>query len=363
MNGLVGAWSGRINVDLKVKVKKQLGAFSLDADFTVQGNKVGVFGPSGGGKSTLVSLIAGLRHPDRGFIILDGETLFNSDRGLHIPPEHRRIGMVFQRPHLFPHLSVKGNLLYGYKRCEGKNRKITLDSVVDVMQIGHLLDRGVRHLSGGEKQRIAIGRTVLSNPRLLLMDEPLSAVDDNLKFQIISYLKDTCEFFGIPYLFISHALLEMRVMTNHVLTIADGHVTGQTTAEDLAICGMKDADGYANILRLEALQYMNGISAYQWGDQRLLISGHSPLAETFFELMSTDITLFKRHPGVTSARNLLKATVAAIFNTGSRIGVGLKCGSERLVAEITKEAADELEIREGEEIYAAMKAVAFRRLM
>ena len=123
-------------MDLVVKVKKRFSAFFLDADFTIQGDEIGVFGPSGGGKSTLVSLIAGLRHPDQGFISLDGETLFDSSRGLHMPPERRRIGMVFQRPHLFPHLSVKSNLLYGYKRCDTEYRKITLDSVVDVMQIG-----------------------------------------------------------------------------------------------------------------------------------------------------------------------------------------------------------------------------------
>ena len=349
-------------MDLIVKVKKHFSAFSLDADFAIQGDKVGVFGPSGGGKSTLVHLIAGLRDPDQGFISLDGETLFDSSRGLYISPERRRIGLVFQRPHLFPHLSVKSNLFYGYKRCGTKDRKITLDSVVDVMQIGHLLGRGVRYLSEGEKQRVAIGRAVLSNPRLLLMDEPLSAIDENLKFQIISYLKDTCEIFKIPYLFISHALLEMRIMTDQVLTVADGRVTGQTTAENLARDKMKDATGYVNILRLTAPRRINGLTLYRWGDQELHISSDSPLSEALFELMSKDIILFKRHPEAISARNLLKATVVSIFDKGTRIGVELKCGSELLVAEITKEAVDELGIKEGLEIYAAIKAVAFKRL-
>jgi molybdate transport system ATP-binding protein len=349
-------------MELIVKVKKQLGTFSLDADFAIQGDQVGVFGPSGSGKSTLVSLIAGLRHPDRGFISLDGETLFDSDHGIHVSPEHRRIGMVFQRPHLFPHLSVRNNLLYGYKRCDPRYRKITLDTLVNVMQIGHLLDRGVRHLSGGEKQRVAIGRAVLSNPQLLLMDEPLSAVDDNLKFQIISYLKDTCEIFKIPYLFISHALLEMRIMTNRVLTVEDGRVTGQVTAEDLARERMKDATGYTNLLRLTAPRRINNIYAYRWGGQELFVSNGSSLAETLFEVSSADIILFKRHPEAISARNLLKGTVADIFNTGTRIGVELQCGDGRLIAEIVKEAADELELSKGVEIYAAIKAVAFRRL-
>jgi molybdate transport system ATP-binding protein len=349
-------------VELITKVKKQFSAFSLDADFAIQGDKIGVFGPSGGGKSTLVSLIAGLSHPDLGFISLDGETLFDSNRRFCMPPERRRIGMVFQRPHLFPHLSVKSNLLYGYKRSQTKDRKITLDSVVDVLQIRHLLGRSVRHLSGGEKQRVAIGRAVLSNPRLLLMDEPLSAIDDSLKFQIISYLKDTCDIFKIPYLFISHALLEMRVMTNQVLMVEEGRVTGQITAENLARDRMKDATGYINILRLTAPRLINNVTVYRWGDQELFISSDSPLTEALFELKSTDIILFKHHPEAISARNLLKATVADIFETGIRIGVELKCGSELLVAEIVKEAANELEIKKGAEIYIAIKAASFKRL-
>lgn len=350
-------------MELTVKIRKQFGTFHLDADFQIQGNKIGVFGPSGGGKSTLVSLIAGLRHPDEGVIVLDGEPLFDSSRRVHIPVEHRRIGMVFQKAHLFPHLSVRNNLLYGFKRCEARDRQITFDSVVEVMQIKHLLSRGIKHLSGGEKQRVAIGRAVLSNPRLLLMDEPLSAVDESLKFQIMTYLKDTCDVFKVPYLFISHALLEMRVMTDNVLTMESGFVTGQTTAENLARnIVSEDQARYVNLLRLTAPRPVHDIYAYRWGDQELFISTGSLLDETLFEVSSTDIILFKRHPEAVSARNLLRAEVAAIFDRGALIGVELKCGSETLVAEITKRALHELQIKQRSEVYAAIKAVAFRKL-
>lgn len=350
-------------MELTVKIRKQFGTFHLDADFQIQGNKIGVFGPSGGGKSTLVSLIAGLRHPDEGVIVLDGEPLFDSSRRVHIPVEHRRIGMVFQKAHLFPHLSVRNNLLYGFKRCEARDRQITFDSVVEVMQIKHLLSRGIKHLSGGEKQRVAIGRAVLSNPRLLLMDEPLSAVDESLKFQIMTYLKDTCDVFKVPYLFISHALLEMRVMTDNVLTMEGGFVTGQTTAENLARnIVSEDQARYVNLLRLTAPRPVHDIYAYRWGDQELFISTGSLLDETLFEVSSTDIILFKRHPEAVSARNLLRAEVAAIFDRGALIGVELKCGSETLVAEITKRALHELQIKQRSEVYAAIKAVAFRKL-
>ena len=349
-------------MDLTVHVKKKLGTFFLDADFTVQGNSVGIFGPSGGGKSTLISLVAGLRHPDQGFISLDGETLFDSTRGLHMPPEHRRIGIVFQRPHLFPHLSVKSNLLSGYRRCDPRYRRITLDTLVQVMQIEHLLHRGVRHLSGGEKQRVAIGRAVLSNPRLLLMDEPLSAVDDSLKFQIISYLKKTCEAFDIPYLFISHALVEMRVMTDRVITLADGRVTGQVTAEGLARAEMGHAARYVNLIRLSSPRHINSLYAYRWGGGELLLSTDTGPEEGLFQLPSTDIILFKRHPEAISARNLLKCRVSELFETGGRVGVVLNYGGEQLVAVVVGESVRELDIAEGVEIYAAIKATAFRLL-
>jgi molybdate transport system ATP-binding protein len=351
-------------MELRVAIKKRFTSFLLDVDFTVRGERIGVFGPSGSGKSTLVGLIAGLSKPDRGTIVLDNETLFDGATGLNVPAEHRRMGMVFQRPSLFPHLSVKGNLLYGYRRCAPQNRKIAFDDVVEVLQIGRLLDRGVKHLSGGEKQRVAIGRSVLGNPRLLLLDEPLSALDDHLKFQIVPFLKNVCETFTIPYLFISHSLLEMRIMTDHVLHVVDGRVMEQTTAEGLVRARMGESmAGYVNLLRLSEPRLSDALYAYTWGDQELFTSSGGEEPEGLFELSSTDIMLFKTHPEAISARNLLKCRVVSTFVAGNRIGVDLDCnGDGRLVAEVVRQAADELGITEGSEVYAAIKATAFRKL-
>ena len=349
-------------MELRVAIQKQFGTFYLDADFAIQGDRIGIFGPSGGGKSTLVGLLAGLHQPDRGIVVLDGETIFDSKRGMNVPANHRRISMVFQRPYLFPHLSVKGNLLYGYKRCEPGHRRIKLESLLEVLQIGHLLDRGIRNLSGGERQRVAIGRAVLANPRLLIMDEPLSGLDDNLKYQIVPFLKSTCETFGIPYLFISHSLTEMRIMTERVLRIADGRITGEMAAEDLARNALGDNPVYINLLHLKSPRRIDGMHAYRWGDGELFISGRGDLGEALFELPSTDIILFKNHPGAISARNLLKSRVIELSEAGSRVNVGLQCGTEKLVAVVVHEAVEELEIKEGMEIYAAIKATAFKQL-
>jgi molybdate transport system ATP-binding protein len=351
-------------VELRVSAEKSFSRFVLDADLMVQGSRIGIFGPSGSGKSTLVSLIAGLTRPDKGTIILDGETLFDSNAGVNVRTEDRRMGMVFQRPSLFPHLSVKGNLLYGHKRCAPENRKIDFDAVTEVLKLDSLLDRGVRHLSGGEKQRVAIGRAVLGNPRLLLLDEPLSALDDNLKFKIVPFLKSACEAFGIPYLFISHSLLEMRIMTDQVLHVVGGRVVEQATAESLvrARMGMSMA-GYMNLVRLSAPRQVDALYAYDWGDQQLITSSGDDQAEGLFELSSTDIILFKSHPEAISARNLLKCRVVSTFDAGNRVGVNLECnGDGRLVAEVVRQAAEELGIRAGVEVYAAIKATAFRKL-
>ncbi len=348
---------------LRIDIEKQFGSFSLNADCTVEGERIGLFGPSGSGKSTLVGLVAGLHKPDRGTILLDGEALFDSGKGINIPVERRRIGMVFQLPHLFPHLNVKKNLLYGYKRCAPDHRKIALESVVEVLQIGHLLKRGVRNLSGGERQRVSIGRAILSNPRLLIMDEPLSGLDDSLKYSIIPFLKSVSETFHIPYLFISHSLIEMRIMTDRVLNVEGGHIAGQMTAEELARTRMGESEaGYTNLLKLNFSRRHDGLQVYLWGEVPLLVSGKSDLPEGLFELSSTDIILFKRHPEAISARNLLQCRVADVFETGFRLGVELECGGERLIAEISRQAADDLEIVTGIEIYAAIKASAFRRL-
>ncbi len=311
-------------MELRVKAQKRLGCFSLDMDFTVAGDRIGIFGPSGCGKSTLVGLVAGLGHPDRGVISIDGQPLFDSGGKVKIPAEERRIGMVFQRPRLFPHLSVRGNLLYGYRRCAPDRRRITLENLVDVLQIGDLLERGVSNLSGGEQQRVAIGRAVLANPRLLIMDEPLSALDDSLKFQIIPFLKKSCEAFAIPYLFISHSLTEMRIMADRVLSIADGRVAGQMTAEELAREAMgKGPAPYTNLLQLKGPRRRDGMLVYPWGNSELIISGGGG-EEDLYELSSTDIILFKRHPEAISARNLLPCRVGEMFAAGSRIGVELE---------------------------------------
>ncbi len=342
---------------------KSFGSFSLSTDFTVSGDRIGIFGTSGSGKSTLVSMLAGLTDPDSGEILLNGDCLFSSAKRVNLRPEQRRIAMVFQQHCLFPHLNVRNNLLYGFKRCPSELRTIDIDTLVAVLKLDGLLDRGVTNLSGGEKQRVALGRAILANPRLLLMDEPLSALDDALRFQIIPYLKSVSEKFDIPYLFISHSLLEMRLMTDTVLAFEKGTMTGQTTSDQLARNRMGlSSVGYINLLELGRSAPISGLFAYPWGASQLLLSSGSEQNESMAELSSKDIILFKHHPEAISARNLLECSVRSLFNSGRKVGVVMDCAGNTLIAEVVQDAVDELGITPGCTIYAAIKASAFRML-
>jgi molybdate transport system ATP-binding protein len=351
-------------MQLEVSVHKQLDTFHCAAEFSLTDRRVGIFGASGSGKSTLMHLLAGLLKPNSGRINLGGVTLFDSSTGINLRPEKRRIGVVFQHSHLFPHMSVRRNLLYGWRRTPEPERHLQPEAIIEVLNLAHLLDRGVGMLSGGERQRVALARTVLTCPKLILMDEPLTGLDEELKFQIIPYLTKFFSTFDIPLLFISHSLLEMRLMTQQVLVVENGQVTRQMATEELAQSSWAaPRQGYANLLKLGRPEPRGDLWAYQWGDAYLILTEGEKGHENIFELDAREILLFKRHPEATSARNLLPCTVGKLFTVGNRVRVELQCGPQQLIAQIVPESMRELELAAGKEVVAVIKASAFRRLM
>ena len=348
---------------LDLSLEKSIGSFKLKAHFKASGNRIGVFGPSGSGKSTLMLLLAGLLTPDQGYIRLEGETLFDKEKKINIAPEKRRIGVVFQHAHLFPHMNVKRNLMYGYKRIPIPERKIAIDTLVDVLALGQLLHRNVTKLSGGERQRVALGRALLACPRLILMDEPLTGLDQELKYQIMPYLKRVLNEFNAPLMFISHSLKEIRLMTDSVLIFKQGCAETILSIEELARNNMASGDrSYTNIITVRDAKKRNGLWEHAWGPNRLVMTEAGKEEETIFELSAKDITLFKRHPEASSARNLLSCQVTDIFDAGNRLGVELSCAGETIVCQIVPEAANELGISKGQEVIAAIKATAFNRV-
>lgn len=352
-------------MELELSLRKSFPGLTLNIEQNLSGDGVGIFGPSGSGKSTLAALISGMEEPDEGKIILDGEPLFDSSRKINTPPERRRIGIVFQHSHLFPHMNVLSNLLYGHRRTPAILRRIEPDSVIGELGLGELLSRSVSNLSGGEKQRVALGRALLTSPRLLIMDEPLSALDDNLRFRIIPYLKSVSERFSIPFLFISHSLMEMRLMIREVMVMDRGSASIPMAAEELARQRMGESQvGFINILRLSNPETCGNLLCYDWGGTFLQLTGkHEGGGEAIYELSSRDIILCRQHPEAISARNLLPGKVVRMFESGGKAGVEIAFNGNQLVAEIVRDAARELAIEPGAPLYAVIKASAFRRLV
>lgn len=348
---------------LDVFLEKTFSSFHFRAAFALDRRRCGIFGPSGSGKSTLMHMLAGLLLPDRGRITLDGVTLFDNEAGINVPPEKRRVGVVFQHAHLFPHMNVRENLFYGWQRTAATDRKIDPPALITALNLDHLLHRRVTGLSGGERQRVALGRTVLACPRLILLDEPLTGLDEELKYQIMPYLKKIFADFDLPLLFISHSLNEMRIMTDEVLVFEEKTLQGRISSEELARRSMVSGErGYANLLTLRRPVAHNDLWRYHWEGNPLILTEPGMEGDTLFELGAKDITLCKRHPEASSARNMLPCRVTGLFGAGNRIGVELTCGSGRLVSQIVPDSVRELDIREGVEVVAVIKASAFRRL-
>ncbi len=211
---------------LAVDIALRRGEFSLEARFATHRRVVALFGPSGAGKSTVVHAVAGLVRPDSGSIRIGGAVLFDSATGTDVPPHRRRLGYVFQDARLFPHLSVRSNLLYGHRLTPAAERTADPDAVIAMLGIGALLDRRPDTRSGGERQRVAIGRALLASPRILLMDEPLASLDAARKAEILPWLERLRDESTVPILYVSHSVEEVNRLAEEVVTMEAGRVTG-----------------------------------------------------------------------------------------------------------------------------------------
>ena len=218
---------------LRVDVSKRLGEFAIEASFANEGRVTGLFGASGAGKTSLINMIAGLLRPDRGVIAIDGETLDDTSTRTHVAAHRRRIGYVFQDARLFPHLDVRGNLDYGRRMNRLAEDGVLWRRVTELLDIGDLLDRRPGKLSGGERQRVALGRALLSQPRLLLLDEPLGSLDEERKEEILPYLVRLRDEAGIPMVYVSHDPSEMRQLASQIVMLQRGRVTAFGGAEIL----------------------------------------------------------------------------------------------------------------------------------
>lgn len=355
-------------MSLAVDVTHRFGSFLLEARFVSEGRLTAFFGRSGSGKTSLVNIIAGVIRPDRGRIVLDDTVLVDTKQRIFVPKYRRRVGYIFQEGRLFPHLTVRQNLLFGRWFTPRRERNIGLDQVLDLLGIAHLLDRRPGALSGGEKQRVAIGRALLTSPRLLLLDEPLASLDDTRKEEILPFIERLRDEAQVPIVYVSHSISEVTRLATTVVTILDGRVvavgpptevlgradapydTGEAGAVIDAVIGGHDPSFGLTTLRSPA-------GALQAPHLDLPIG--TPVR---VRIRAREVMIATTPPDGLSALNVLPALVTALEQAGEgAVAVGLDCSGVRLTARLTRKSVDALGLEPGRKVYAVIKSVALDR--
>lgn len=351
---------------LSVSVFHRYPGFTLDVAFTAPPGVTALFGRSGSGKTTVVNAVAGLLRPGKGRIALGETVLLDTGRGIFLPPHRRRIGYVFQEGRLFPHLTVRQNLLYGRWFAPKGTAGTDFDRIVELLGIGSLLTRRPGALSGGEKSRVALGRAILSDPGILLMDEPLAALDEERKSGILPYLERLRDTLSLPILYVSHSAAEVARLATTVVLIEAGRVSAAGPAAVVLSdprsapgVGLREA-GAILTARVEAHE-PDGLTRLSTAAGPVWLPGVSaaPGRSLRLRILAQDVMLARARPEGVSALNILPCTVRDLTPAGdSGVLVRLSLGEEDLLARITARSAGALGLAPGEAVHAVLKAVA-----
>lgn len=357
---------------LSLAIQHSVDGFRLDVALNASNGVTGIIGPSGAGKSMLLRMIAGLERPTTGHIIFAEETLSDATRGFFLAPEHRRIGYVFQDALLFPHMSVAENLNYGVKR-RGNMGHISRDDIIALLGLEQLLARRPHHLSGGEAQRVAIGRALLSNPRLLLMDEPLSSLDPQRRRDILPFIDALHHQLDLPIIYVSHNIDEITQLADCVMVLHAGQVAAQGNVADVLnqpamqrfILGDdQGADDPAIIVEADVLAHdvPQHVTTLSFGAAQLSLPLlHRSIGSMVrLRIHARDIAIATERPRSISVQNIIETTVAEIKPTrAGQVEVILYLSDKhRLIARITKRASDTLALVPGMIVWALIKSVA-----
>lgn len=353
---------------IEIRAKKQLPSFLLDVAFTAPRQGItALFGRSGSGKTSIVRTIAGALKPDVGRIAIGERTFFDSERGIDVAVQQRRIGYVFQESRLFPHLSVRANLLYGYSRAHGAKVR-SLDDVVDLLDIAPLLDRRIHRLSGGERQRIAIGRALLAQPELLLMDEPLSSLDPARKSELLPYIEGLRDELGLPIIYISHAFNEVVRLADHLVIVDGGRVVQEGPLLDLAadpelspFLGRFEA---GSVIECTVFKHDDDVALSTLtftGGQLRVPKVDLAVGERFrVRIRARDVALSLSRPMDVSITNRLPGRLVSIsVQEGPYAEAVVDVGGATVRALITRESAERLGLEPGLQVWALVKTVAF----
>ncbi|MDR2400736.1 MAG: molybdenum ABC transporter ATP-binding protein [Deferribacteraceae bacterium] len=344
---------------ISISVVKKFKDIAVSAEFEAGDGCTVLFGTSGAGKSTVINMIAGLATPDSGRIVVDGAILFDSREGINLPPNKRRAGYVFQDSRLFPHLTVLKNLTYGYKKSESR---LNVSDIADFLGITRLLDRYPKNLSGGEKQRVALGRALLCSPKILLMDEPLASLDSGRRNELVEYISSLKEF-SIPIIYVSHTLDEIMRLSDYLGIMENGKLIRTGTALDV----------------INSTDFLDRLSAKEFGSVccgKVMESGENEAAVDFcghrMELAGTVLThgqtvrfrtpaidvLLSLEKASTSARNNFAGSVSEIRIKEQIADVLVDIGGASIWARVTKRSLAEMGLEEGRKVFIMVKSVA-----
>lgn len=348
---------------LELDFNQQLGALALSIKADLPANGItAIFGVSGAGKTSLINAVVGLTRPDSGRIVLNDHVLVDTEQHIFTPPEKRHIGYVFQDARLFPHYRVRGNLCYGMSGV----MKSQFDDIVGLLGIESLLNRYPMTLSGGEKQRVAIGRALLTGPELLLMDEPLASLDLPRKRELLPYLDQLAKEVNVPILYVTHSMEEIVRLADSVLVLDKGKVKAQGRLEEVwassTLRPWLPHDEQSSILnvRLLAQHERYAMTALSLGQQQLWVGKVDvPIGSTLrIRVNAADVSLVLQPPDVSSIRNILPATVAEFIDVDGQVEVKLIVDNQVLWARITPWARDDLALHPQQQLYAQVKSVS-----
>ncbi|MFY0681047.1 MAG: molybdenum ABC transporter ATP-binding protein [Thalassovita sp.] len=353
-------------MSLTLSIRHRIDDFTLDADIDAPKGVTVLFGSSGSGKTSIVRAVAGLLRPDSGQARVDGTPLFDTETGHFLPPHKRRVGYVFQEPRLFPHLSVHQNLRYGRWFTKPKGHKGREDDLIDMLGISALLSRRPDGLSGGEKQRVAIGRALLSDPQILLMDEPLAALDAPRKAEILPYLERLRDETEIPILYVSHSASETARLATTVVVMDQGKIlTSGPTDHVLAdpklapVFGLRDAG--AVLTGTVVRHHDDGLTELSTaGGPLFLPKVARPIGDNIrIRMLANDVMISTQRPSHISALNVLEARVLSIRDgAGPGALVQLAVGAENILSRVTKRSAKALGLCPGADCFAVVKSVS-----